>query len=99
MRRWIRLLFGAPFTGQLRSSPLYPGQFHPGRPQAAQFPFVFGLWVASVTTFVHPLIASAAYTQETPADAQRTVWDGVYNEAQAERAWSRLLVLLESALA
>ena len=48
-------------------------------------PFVFGLWVASVMTFVHPPTASAAYAQETPADAQRTVWDGVYNEAQAER--------------
>ncbi len=47
--------------------------------------FVFGLWVAGVMTFVHPPTASAAYMQETPADAQRTVWDGVYNEAQAER--------------
>ena len=63
-----------------RRTRLHPGSLHPGLLR-----FVFGLWVASVMTFVHPATASAAYTQETPADAQRTVWEGIYNEAQAER--------------
>ena len=80
MRRWIRLPFGAPVTGQFRRSLLHPVRLHPGSSK-----FVFGLWVAGVMTFVHPPIASAAYAQETPAEAQPTVWDGVYNEAQAER--------------
>ena len=80
MRRWTRLLSGAFLTGPLRRSPLHPGRIHPG-----PFPFAFGLSVASALSFVHPAATSAAYMQKTPADAQRTVWDGIYNEAQAER--------------
>ena len=34
---------------------------------------------------VHPLTASCATPRATLADGQRTVWDGVYTEAQAER--------------
>ena len=46
---------------------------------------VLGLLVLSPTSCVHPENARAAYTREPPANAQRTVWDGVYSEAQAER--------------
>ena len=70
MNQWTRLQPG----------PLHPGRLHPGLLR-----FAFGLWVASTMSFVHPATARAAYAQETPADAQRTVWDGVYDEAQAER--------------
>ena len=40
-----------------------------------------------------PLRDHVGHTDQCPPDSQ------VYNEAQAERAWSRLLVLFESALA
>ena len=70
MRRWIRL-----FIGRLQASRLHPGPLR----------CVLGFCVVSAVWWTHPATASAAYTQETPVDAQRTVWDGVYNEAQAER--------------
>ena len=62
------------------TASLHPCRIHPG-----PFPFVFSLWVAGSMSFVHPASASATYMQETLADVQRTVWGGVYNEAQAER--------------
>lgn len=46
--------------------------------------FGLGLWVTGAMSLV-AATASPTYAQETPADAQRTVWDGVYSEAQAER--------------
>ena len=36
-------------------------------------------------SLVQPATASGAYLQETPAQDQRTVWEGVYTEEQAER--------------
>jgi hypothetical protein len=70
MTRWTRPLYG----------PLQPGRLHRG-----PLPLMFGLWVAGAMWFVPPATASIAYMQETPADTQRTVWDGVYTEEQAER--------------
>ena len=61
------------------------GSLHPGRIHPGLFPFLFGLWVAGSMSLVHPTTASAAFMQETGADVQRTVWHGVYSEAQAER--------------
>jgi len=46
---------------------------------------VLGFCVVSAVSWVHPAPAKAAYMQETPAPDQRTVWDGVYTEEQAER--------------
>ena len=46
---------------------------------------VLGLFVLGATSWVHPENARAAYTQGTPDDVQRTVWAGVYSDAQAER--------------
>ena len=46
---------------------------------------VFGLLIAGGVSSVHPAPAKGAYIQETPAEDQRTVWDGVYTEGQAER--------------
>ena len=47
--------------------------------------FVSGLWVAAGIFSMHPAPAQGAFAQQTPADDQRTVWDGVYSEGQAER--------------
>ena len=69
MTRWTRPLYG----------PLQPGRLHRG-----PLPLMFGLWVAGAMWFVPPATASIAYMQETPADTQRTVWDGVYTEGQVE---------------
>ena len=46
-----------------------------------------GLWLvgAGSLSMVLLMTARGAYAQETPAEDQRTVWDRVYNEAQAER--------------
>lgn len=66
--------------GLLHRSPLRPVRIHSGL-----LHFVLNSCVVSAMSFVHPATTTAASMQETPADAQRTVWDGVYNEAQAER--------------
>ena len=42
-----------------------------------------GLLLVIAISLVHPMTASGL--QATQADAQRTVWDGVYTEEQAER--------------
>ena len=42
-----------------------------------------GLLLVIVISLVHPMTARGL--QATQADVQRTVWDGVYTEAQAER--------------
>ena len=47
-------------------------------------PFFVGLWVALAMSFLTG-IAQIAYAQEPSAEVQRTVWDGVYTGAQAER--------------
>jgi cytochrome c len=47
--------------------------------------FVSGLLVAAGIFSVHPAPAKGALAQQAPAEDQRTVWDGVYNEGQAER--------------
>ena len=44
-----------------------------------------GLGLVGAGSLVLLMPARGAYAQETPAEGQRTVWDGVYNEAQAER--------------
>jgi hypothetical protein len=44
-----------------------------------------GLLLVIAVSMVHPLTASCATPQAAQADGQRTVWDGVYTEAQAER--------------
>ena len=51
--------------------------------------FALGLWVASAMSFVDPATASGVYVQATPAEDQRTVWDGVYTGGQAERGQVR----------
>ena len=43
------------------------------------------LLVATAISLVRPAGASGVSLQTTQADVQRTVWDGVYTEAQAER--------------
>ena len=43
------------------------------------------LLVATAISLVRPAGASGVSLQATQADVQRTVWDGVYTEAQAER--------------
>ncbi len=47
--------------------------------------FLFGLVITMGISSLHPATASGAYAQNTPPENQRTVWDGVYSEAQAER--------------
>ncbi len=71
--------------GSLHQGLLHQGLLHHGPFQQSLFPFALGVWVASAMFFVHPVTASGAYMQGTPDDAQRTVWAGVYSEAQAER--------------
>jgi len=44
-----------------------------------------GLLLFIAVSMVHPLTASCATPQTAQADGQRTVWNGVYTEAQAER--------------
>lgn len=47
---------------------------------------LFGLWVTiGVALLGGAATPEATYAQETPAANQRTVWDGVYTEGQAER--------------
>ena len=67
-------------TGPLRPSALRLGALRPG-----PLRHVLGFCVVSAVWLVHPATATAAYMQETPAEDQRTVWDGVYTEGQAER--------------
>ncbi len=52
---------------------------------AGPFRVVFGLCAVSFIPLVYAVPASGAVVQDSPAEAQRTVWDGVYTEAQAER--------------
>ena len=49
------------------------------------FRFVFALSMVSVLPITRAEPVSGAFVQDTQADDQRTVWDGVYTEAQAER--------------
>ncbi len=44
-----------------------------------------GPWVMSALLLVLLASTGGAWAQETPSREQRTVWDGVYTEAQAER--------------
>lgn len=55
-----------------------------GRLGTHRLHFLIFLLVAGTMGFV-PGNARALYAQETPAADQHTVWDGVYNEAQAAR--------------
>ncbi len=80
MRHWTRLL-----AGRLRRRPLQVGPPHGARLHSGPLRLVFGVCVVSAVSWVHPATARAAYIQETPAEDQRTVWDGVYTEGQAER--------------
>lgn len=75
---------------RLQPSPLpvgllNPGALHTGSLRPGLLRFALGLWVACAMSLVHPAVASGVYAQQTPAEDQRTVWDGVYTEAQAER--------------
>ncbi len=62
------------------TGPLRPGALRPG-----PLRHVLGFCVVSAVSWVHPATATAVYMQETPAEDQRTVWDGVYTEGQAKR--------------
>ncbi len=53
--------------------------------RAGLFRVVFGLWVAGILPLARPAPASGSSVQDTQAEDQRTVWDGVYSAAQAER--------------
>ena len=70
MRQWARL----------RPAPPHRGPLHSGLRR-----FVFGFCVISTAWWVHPAIDSGVRAQETPAAGQRTVWEGVYTDGQAER--------------
>ncbi len=80
MRQWTRLL-----AGRLQRRPLQVGPPHGAWLHSGPLRLLFGLCVVSATSWVHPTTANAVYTQETSAEDQRTVWDGVYTEGQAER--------------
>jgi cytochrome c553 len=60
----------------LSSSSLFPTH---------RFHIVADLWVTGLVLLACPAAASGAFVQGSPTAAQRTVWDGVYTEAQAER--------------
>ncbi len=77
---WTRLQPGPLAVGPLNPDLLHTSSLHPGR-----LCFASGLWVACAMSLVHPAIAGGVYAQETPAEDQHTVWDGVYTEGQAER--------------
>ena len=68
-------------TGWLgfRSGPLHKGPLPNGPLRLA-----FALLMVTAIPWMRPATAHGAL-QATQADAQRTVWDGVYTEAQAER--------------
>ena len=53
--------------------------------RALLFRFVFALSMVSAFAITRAEPASGAFVQDTQAEHQRTVWDGVYTEAQAER--------------
>ena len=65
---------------RVHAGPLQAGSLRPGPIRLASV-----LRVVIAVSMVHPLTASCATPQATPADGQRTVWDGVYAEGQAER--------------
>ena len=58
-----------------RAGPLHTGPLR----------FTFALLMVTAISWMRPATASGAPLQATQADAQRTVWDGVYTEVQAER--------------
>ena len=43
------------------------------------------LWLVGAGSLMLTMNPRGAYAQETPLENQRTVWDGVYTEGQAER--------------
>ena len=75
MKRWMRL----PLRWRPQG-PFHSGPFHPGLLR-----FLLTLWFVGASSLLRPATAHGAYVQETPAEDQRTVWDGVYTEGQAER--------------
>ena len=58
-----------------RSGPLHTGPLR----------FAFALLMVTATSWMRPATTHGAPLQATQADVQRTVWDGVYTEEQAER--------------
>ncbi len=62
-------------SGPFRSSPLRTGPLR----------FAFVLLIVTAVSWMRPANANGAPLQATQADIQRTVWDGVYTEEQAER--------------
>ena len=68
----------------LRSGPLHTGPFHTGPLRLA-----FALLMVTAISWMRPATANGAPLQATQADVQRTVWDGVYTEEQAERGGVR----------
>ena len=62
------------------AGPIYEGPLRPGLVRLA-----FALLVVVAISWMCPAIAGAGSPQAAPADVQRTVWDGVYTEGQADR--------------
>ena len=75
MKPWMRL----PLRWRPQG-PFHSGPFHPGLLR-----FLLTLWFVGASSLLRPATAHGAYVQEAPAEDQRTVWDGVYTEGQAER--------------
>ena len=65
---------------RVHAGPLQAGSLRPGPIRLASV-----LRVVIAVSMMHPVTASCATPQAMQADGQRSVWDGVYTEAQAER--------------
>ena len=90
MTLWIRLLPGWRHASPLHANPLPGGPFRGGRlPRGPLRPglvrLAFVLLAVIAISWICPATTSAGPLQATSADVQRTVWDGVYTEGQAER--------------
>ena len=85
MTLWIRLLPGARHASPLHATPLRGGPFHGGPLRPGLIRLALVLLVVIAISWMCPATTSAGPLQATPADVQRTVWDGVYTEEQAER--------------
>ena len=59
--------------------------FRSGPLHTSPLRLAFALLMVTAISWMRPATANGALLQATQADLQRTVWDGVYTEAQAER--------------
>ncbi len=80
MTRSMRRLRGLLHLTPLHAGPLHAGSLRPGLVRLA-----FVLVVVIAISWMCPATTSAGPVQATSTDTQRTVWDGVYTEGQAER--------------